>query len=321
MNSLLNAFILKRSSVADAYGLAEPNRKAQSGLGQALASERATSVSTSTKNVQATNTASSKGNREEVAFSARAMRAQRIQALSEVYFARGDFKLANLPSVLTQANAEGLLTQSQVARLEENATSFKDSSALPSLNTFIDNKLKPLSAKESLISEGVAEVRDANGSTRTGIMVLRPEMIKALKDAKTVLANMGDAQSNQMSALANAVSRRIGQYLNFESTHDDSPNDERANSERIGSESIGSENLSAENLSAVYLGVENASLVQNLEAAQSHESSSELKIIELNTIERRLWQGLQITMQFAALLGNAQSPMGQVSQYLSLAKR
>ncbi|MCH1931632.1 hypothetical protein L9G16_15735 [Shewanella sp. A25] len=223
--------------------------------------------------------------------------------------------------MLTQANAEGLLTQSQVVRLEENATSFKDSSALPSLNTFIDNKLKPLSAKESLISEGVAEERDANGSTSTGIMVLRPEMIKALKDAKTVLANMGDAQSNQISDLANAVSRRIGQYLNFESTYYDSPNDERANSERIDSESIGSENLSAENLSAVYLGVENASAVQNLEAAQSRESSSELNTSELNTTERRLWQGLQITMQFAASLGNAQSPMGQVSQYLSLAKR
>ncbi|MCH1931631.1 hypothetical protein L9G16_15730 [Shewanella sp. A25] len=75
MNSLLNAFTLKRSSVADAYRLAEPNRKAQSGSGQALACERAKSVSTSTKNAQATNSSSSKESREEVAFSARAMRA------------------------------------------------------------------------------------------------------------------------------------------------------------------------------------------------------------------------------------------------------
>ncbi|BDA60235.1 hypothetical protein K5M76_13215 [Shewanella xiamenensis] len=189
MNSLLNALNLNRSSAAEAYGL--NSKKTETGK-----TESSTESSSSAKEPPKVDTKPS----DEIALSPRALRAQKIQAMSKDFFADGKFSVAEIPALVSRLQKDGILSDAQVERLSQNGISLPSQSTnKQSLQDFIDDELKSLAEKSP-----------------------NSPMINTLIDAKNVLKNMDDAQSPVLAQKATKVFGQLTDYLNSNPTMSDS---------------------------------------------------------------------------------------------------
>ncbi|MBW0298380.1 hypothetical protein HG547_18630 [Shewanella sp. DNRA4] len=189
MNSLLNALNLNRSSAAEAYGL--NSKKTETGK-----TESSTESNSSAKEPPKVDTKPG----EEIALSPRALRAQKIQAMSKDFFADGKFSVAEIPALVSRLQKDGILSDAQVERLSQNGISLPSQSTnKQSLQDFIDDELKSLAEKSP-----------------------NSPMINTLVDAKNVLKNMDDAQSPVLAQKATKVFGQLTDYLNSNPTMSDS---------------------------------------------------------------------------------------------------
>lgn len=186
MNSILNTLSLNRSSasIIDAYG-----------VNSQKASTTKTDASAETTQTQSSVTKSDQASSDEIALSPRALRAQKIQAMSEDFFADGKFSVADIPALVSRLQQDGILSDSQVERLSQNGIKVpsKETPSKQSLQDFLDDELKTL-AKNS-----------PNSS-----------LINTLVDAKSVLSNMDDAQSPVLAQKAAKVFGQLTEYINSE---------------------------------------------------------------------------------------------------------
>lgn len=189
MNSLLNALNLNRNSAAEAYGL--NSKKTETGK-----TESSTESNSSAKEPPKVDTKPS----DEIALSPRALRAQKIQAMSKDFFADGKFSVAEIPALVSRLQKDGILSDAQVERLSQNGISLPSQSTnKQSLQDFIDDELKSLAEKSP-----------------------NSPMINTLVDAKNVLKNMDDAQSPVLAQKATKVFGQLTDYLNSNPTMSDS---------------------------------------------------------------------------------------------------
>ncbi|MCL1089488.1 hypothetical protein L2744_07690 [Shewanella profunda] len=188
MNSILNSLNLNRSSasVIDAYG-----------VNSQKASTTKTDTSTETTQTQASATKTDPASSDDIALSPRALRAQKIQAMSKDFFADGKFSVADIPALVSRLQQDGILSDSQLERLSQNGITVPSTStstpSKQSLQDFLDDELKTL-AKNSPDSP----------------------LINTLVDAKSVLSNMDDAQSPVLAQKAAKVFGQLTEYLNSE---------------------------------------------------------------------------------------------------------
>lgn len=186
MNSILNTLNLNRSSasIIDAYG-----------VNSQKASTTKTDASAETTQTQSSVTKSDQASSDEIALSTRALRAQKIQAMSKDFFADGKFSVADIPALVSRLQQDGILSDSQVERLSQNGIKVpsKETPSKQSLQDFLDDELKTL-AKNS-----------PNSS-----------LINTLVDAKSVLSNMDDAQSPVLAQKAAKVFGQLTEYINSE---------------------------------------------------------------------------------------------------------
>ena len=189
MNPLLNALNLNRSSVADAYGL--NSKKTDTSKTESL-----TDAKSSTKDTPKTEAKPS----DEIALSPRALRAQKIQAMSKDFFADGQFSVSDIPALVSRLQKDGILSDAQVERLSQNGINLPSQKpSKQSLQDFIDDELKSLAEKSP-----------------------NSPMINTLVDAKNVLSNMDDAQSPVLAQKATKVFGQLTDYLNSNPTLSDS---------------------------------------------------------------------------------------------------
>lgn len=186
MNSILNTLNLNRSSasIIDAYG-----------VNSQKASTTKTDASTETTQTQSSVTKSDQASSDEIALSPRALRAQKIQAMSKDFFADGKFSVADIPALVSRLQQDGILSDSQVERLSQNGIKVpsNETPSKQSLQDFLDDELKTL-AKNSPNSP----------------------LINTLVDAKSVLSNMDDAQSPVLAQKAAKVFGQLTEYINSE---------------------------------------------------------------------------------------------------------
>lgn len=194
MNPLLNALNLNRSSVADAYGL--NSKKTDTSKTDTSKTESSTEAKSSVKDTPKTDTKPS----DDIALSPRALRAQKIQAMSEDFFADGQFSVSDIPALVSRLQKDGILSDAQVDRLSQNGISLPSQNpSKQSLQDFIDDELKSLAEKSP-----------------------NSPMINTLVDAKNVLSNMDDAQSPVLAQKATKVFGQLTDYLNSNPTLSDS---------------------------------------------------------------------------------------------------
>lgn len=186
MNSILNTLNLNRSSasIIDAYG-----------VNSQKASTTKTDASAETTQTQSSVTKSDQASSDEIALSPRALRAQKIQAMSKDFFADGKFSVADIPALVSRLQQDGILSDSQVERLSQNGIKVpsNETPSKQSLQDFLDDELKTL-AKNSPNSP----------------------LINTLVDAKSVLSNMDDAQSPVLAQKAAKVFGQLTEYINSE---------------------------------------------------------------------------------------------------------
>ncbi|ABI39513.1 conserved hypothetical protein [Shewanella sp. MR-4] len=194
MNPLLNALNLNRSSVADAYGL--NSKKTGTSKTDTSKTESSTEAKSSVKDTPKTDTKPS----DDIALSPRALRAQKIQAMSKDFFADGQFSVSDIPALVSRLQKDGILSDAQVDRLSQNGISLPSQNpSKQSLQDFIDDELKSLAEKSP-----------------------NSPMINTLVDAKNVLSNMDDAQSPVLAQKATKVFGQLTDYLNSNPTLSDS---------------------------------------------------------------------------------------------------
>lgn len=198
MNTLLSPQTATRTSVADTYGL-NSQKAAQTSsdaLDSSVTSGSKTSVATvNREGRQSTQADTAKApSSDEIALSPRAQRAQKIQAMAQDFFVGKQFSVDNIPALVSRLQTDGILSEAQLARLSPSALEQKpQSNEMASLQAFVDNEL-------SLLSKNMPN----------------NALITTLFDAKTVLANMDDAQSPLLAQKANKVVGQLTDFLNSE---------------------------------------------------------------------------------------------------------
>jgi hypothetical protein len=184
MSSILNTSTLNRSnsSIADAYGV----NSQKASTAKADPSTEKTPSQTSTTQTESTGT-------DAIALSPRALRAQKIQAMSKDFFANGQFNVADIPALVSRLQKDGILSESQVERLSQNGINplSTDATGTQSLQDFIDDELKSLTETSP-----------------------NSPLINTLVDAKNVLTNMDDAQSPLLAQKAAKVFGQLTDYIN-----------------------------------------------------------------------------------------------------------
>ncbi|MCP3127581.1 hypothetical protein [Shewanella sp. KJ2020] len=184
MSSILNTSNLNRSntSIADAYGL--NSQKASTAK-----TESSTEKPSSQKGTAQTESAGA----DAIALSPRALRAQKIQAMSKDFFSNGQFSVTDIPALVSRLQKDGILSESQLERLSQNGINplTTEKTNTQSLQDFIDDELKSLSKTSP-----------------------NSPLINTLADAKHVLTNMDDAQSPLLAQKAAKVFGQLTDYLN-----------------------------------------------------------------------------------------------------------
>lgn len=136
---------------------------------------------------------------EQIALSPRAIRAQRIDAMAKDFFANGHFNVNEMPKLIQRLHQDGILSEPQLTRLSDTGFDLpKPNSQFASLKDFIDRQTAEL--EETLPDS---------------------QLLVAVKEAKTVLAQMDEAQSPRVSRIATRVSAQLNVMLNSDASMTD----------------------------------------------------------------------------------------------------
>ena len=182
MDAISSALSLGKN-ISDAYGI---NSSAQTGAQQAKsATHKSGLANTSDKN------SGKDVNSEQIALSPRALRAQRIDAMSKDFFAKGNFSVSDIPKLVQRLHQDGILSDSQLSKLSHAGFD------VPAVD-------KSTAALSDFIDEQSQTLQD------------QPEnpLLVTLHEAKAVLSQVGDAQSPVLAQKATRVAGQINQFLN-----------------------------------------------------------------------------------------------------------
>lgn len=129
---------------------------------------------------------------EEVSFSPRAVRAQKIEAMAKDFFADGQFSTADIPKLIQRLHQDGILSDGQLNRLSAAGFEIPQGNQTPeSLMQFVDRQKEQLSKTEP---DSV--------------------LLKVLDDAKHVLEQMDTTDGKETSQLAARVSAQLSVFVN-----------------------------------------------------------------------------------------------------------
>ncbi|MFV7783931.1 hypothetical protein ACNPKB_09465 [Shewanella marisflavi] len=129
---------------------------------------------------------------EEVRFSARAARAQKIDAMAKDFFASGEFGLGDIPKLIQRLHQDGILSESQLSRLGQAGFEIpKADEAQPNLLEFIN-------------------------AQRSQLQATKPDsvMVSILDDAESVLKQMDSLDSQGLNQKAARVSAQLSVFVN-----------------------------------------------------------------------------------------------------------
>ncbi|WP_335903435.1 hypothetical protein [Shewanella algae] len=173
-----------RLSGVDAYGV---NNRLTSGSGLSV-------VDTETVNDnKSQGSASANIGQDSISLSNDGKRAARVQELAKEFFGSGQFSSADLPKLLARLGDEGLLSESQMARLQGSGLMGVDTKDNASLKEFIQGQIGLLRQQAS-----------------------QSPLLNALKGADSLMGNMGMMYTPSSSLAANKVAAQLDAVLNGE---------------------------------------------------------------------------------------------------------
>lgn len=173
-----------RLSGVDAYGV---NNRLTSGSGLSV-------VDTETVNdSKSQDSASANIGQDSISLSNDGKRAARVQELAKEFFGSGQFSSADLPKLLARLGDEGLLSESQMARLQGSGLMGVDTKDNASLKEFIQGQIGLLRQQAS-----------------------QSPLLNALKGADSLMGNMGMMYTPSSSLAANKVAAQLDAVLKGE---------------------------------------------------------------------------------------------------------
>ncbi|TVO87034.1 hypothetical protein [Shewanella algae] len=173
-----------RLSGVDAYGV---NNRLTSGSGLSV-------VDTETVNdSKSQGSASANIGQDSISLSNDGKRAARVQELAKEFFGSGQFSSADLPKLLARLGDEGLLSESQMARLQGSGLMGVDTKDNASLKEFIQGQIGLLRQQAS-----------------------QSPLLNALKGADSLMGNMGMMYTPSSSLAANKVAVQLDAVLKGE---------------------------------------------------------------------------------------------------------
>ncbi|MBO2616663.1 hypothetical protein [Shewanella algae] len=173
-----------RLSGVDAYGV---NNRLTSGSGLSV-------VDTETVNdSKSQGSASANIGQDSISLSNDGKRAARVQELAKEFFGSGQFSSADLPKLLARLGDEGLLSESQMARLQGSGLMGVDTKDNASLKEFIQGQIGMLRQQAS-----------------------QSPLLNALKGADSLMGNMGMMYTPSSSLAANKVAAQLDAVLKGE---------------------------------------------------------------------------------------------------------
>ncbi|MBO2624942.1 hypothetical protein I6M44_12825 [Shewanella algae] len=173
-----------RLSGVDAYGV---NNRLTSGSGLSV-------VDTETVNdSKSQGSASANIGQDSISLSNDGKRAARVQELAKEFFGSGQFSSADLPKLLARLGDEGLLSESQMARLQGSGLMGVDTKDNASLKEFIQGQIGLLRQQAS-----------------------QSPLLNALKGADSLMGNMGMMYTPSSSLAANKVAAQLDAVLKGE---------------------------------------------------------------------------------------------------------
>ncbi|HDS1203432.1 TPA: hypothetical protein QD004_002737 [Shewanella algae] len=180
----IHSSVAPRLSGVDAYGV---NNRLTSGSGLSV-------VDTETVNdSESQGSASANIGQDSISLSNDGKRAARVQELAKEFFGSGQFSSADLPKLLARLGDEGLLSESQMARLQGSGLMGVDTKDNASLKEFIQGQIGLLRQQAS-----------------------QSPLLNALKGADSLMGNMGMMYTPSSSLAANKVAAQLDVVLKGE---------------------------------------------------------------------------------------------------------
>ncbi len=173
-----------RLSGVDAYGV---NNRLTSGSGLSVVD-----TETVSDNKSKGSTSANIG-QDSISISNDGKRAARVQELAKEFFGSGQFSSADLPKLLARLGDEGLLSESQMARLQGSGLMGVDTKDNASLKEFIQGQIGLLRQQAS-----------------------QSPLLNALKGADSLMGNMGMMYTPSSSLAANKVAAQLDAVLKGE---------------------------------------------------------------------------------------------------------
>lgn len=173
-----------RLSGVDAYGV---NNRLTSGSGLSVVDTETVSDNKSQ------GSASANIRQDSISLSNDGKRAARLQELAKEFFGSGQFSSADLPKLLVRLGDEGLLSESQMAKLQGSGLMGVDTKDNVSLKEFIQGQIGLLRQQAS-----------------------QSPLLNALEGADSLMGNMGMMYTPSSSLAANKVAAQLDAVLKGE---------------------------------------------------------------------------------------------------------
>ncbi len=173
-----------RLSGVDAYGV---NNRLTSGSGLSVVDTETVSDNKSQ------GSASANIRQDSISLSNDGKRAARLQELAKEFFGSGQFSSADLPKLLARLRDEGLLSESQMAKLQGSGLMGVDTKDNVSLKEFIQGQIGLLRQQAS-----------------------QSPLLNALEGADSLMGNMGMMYTPSSSLAANKVAAQLDAVLKGE---------------------------------------------------------------------------------------------------------
>ncbi|QWL03941.1 hypothetical protein [Shewanella indica] len=173
-----------RLSGVDAYGV---NNRLTSGSGLSVVD-----TETVSDNKSKGSTSANIG-QDSISISNDGKRAARVQELAKEFFGSGQFSSADLPKLLARLGEEGLLSESQMVKLQGNGLMGVDTKDNVSLKEFIQGQIGLLRQQAS-----------------------QSPLLNALEGADSLMGNMGMMYTPSSSLAANKVAAQLDAVLKGE---------------------------------------------------------------------------------------------------------
>ncbi|WP_226684050.1 hypothetical protein [Shewanella indica] len=181
-----------RLSGVDAYGV---NNRLTSGSGLSVVD-----TETVSDNKSKGSTSANIG-QDSISISNDGKRAARVQELAKEFFGSGQFSSADLPKLLARLGEEGLLSESQIAKLQGSGLMGVDTKDNVSLKEFIQGQIGLLRQQAS-----------------------QSPLLNALEGADSLMGNMGMMYTPSSSLAANKVAAQLDAVLKGENQTAESGN-------------------------------------------------------------------------------------------------